>query len=112
MSQISLGDKLYVIVRSDLPYGDQASQISHSVIEFCFKYPEVTKDWFINSNYICLLQVKNEEELIKLINKAEEKEIKYSIFRESDLDNSITSICLEPGIKTKKLVSSLKLAFK
>lgn len=112
MSQISLGDKLYVIVRSDMEFGAQASQISHSAIEFCFRHPEITKDWFINSNYICLLQVKNEEELIKLINKAEEKEIKYSIFKESDLNDSITSICLEPGIKTKKIVSSLKLAFK
>lgn len=95
-------------MRSDLNFGEQASQITHSLIEFAMQHPELTKEWFSNSNYICLLQVKNEESLVELINKAEDKEIKYSIFK----NNSITSICLESGTKTKKLVSGLKLAFK
>lgn len=59
-----------------------------------------------------MLCVNTEEDLINLINKSKELELKYSQFLEPDLDNALTAICIEPGKLTKKLVSHIKLAFK
>ncbi len=65
-----------------------------------------------NSNYIAVLNVANEYELHNLIEKAISAGIKFSVFREPDIDNQITAITFEPGIKSKKLCANLKLALK
>jgi peptidyl-tRNA hydrolase len=95
-----------------LNFGQQASQLCHALRQFSNDHPEIDKEWFNNSNYICLLAVASESDLINLINKSEELELKYSKFLEPDLNNSLTAICIEPGKLTKKLVNNLKLAFK
>lgn len=59
-----------------------------------------------------MLIINSEEELYKLLEKASSKQIKFSSFREPDINNELTSIVLEPGEKSKKLCSNLKLAFK
>lgn len=87
-------------------------QAQHALAEFIFQYPEISKEWFQRSNYLGFLSVQNEEDLIKLISKAQEKNIKFSVFREPDIDNQITAIALEPGNKSKKLCANLKLALK
>ena len=110
--QIKEGDKLYVITRQDLTFGQQASQLCHALRQFANDHPEIDKCWFDNSNYICLLAVSSENELHELCRKVEELGLHYSKFHEEDLDNALTAICLEPGKITKKLVSSLNLAFK
>jgi hypothetical protein len=79
--------------------------------QFSHDNPIIDKEWFNNSNYICLLSVADEQELNNLILKAKNKEIALSEFREPDLNNSLTAICLAPGQLTKKIVSGLKLAF-
>lgn len=80
--------------------------------QFVNDYSELDLEWYNQSNYICLLSVENEKELEILLDKANTKNIRYSIFREPDLDNAVTAICLEPGQISKKLVSNLRLAFK
>ena len=47
-----------------------------------------------------------------LIEKLEKSQIKYSVFREPDIDNQITAIAIEPSEKTRRLVSSLPLMLK
>ena len=84
----------------------------HSVVAFIMKHPDKSKIWYENSNSIIFLSVANELELLELINKCKEKEIEYCEFREPDLDNSLTSICIEPSKKTKRLCYNLKLALK
>lgn len=79
--------------------------------QFSHEYPQIDKEWFDNSNYICLLVVSNEEELNKLLQMARDRNIACSSFREEDLGNALTAVCLEPGRLTKKLVSNIKLAF-
>lgn len=104
--------KIYIIVRDDLKPGIQAAQAVHSIVEFQNIWPEIAKEWYKHSNFIAILSVKNEEELINLINKLQKKGLCYSYFREPDLENSITSICIEPSLEAKKLLSSLPLALK
>lgn len=56
--------------------------------------------------------MKDESDLNKLIEKALLNNIKFSVFREPDIDNQITAITLEPSLISKKLCSNLKLALK
>lgn len=76
------------------------------------EHPEIAKDWHSKSNYLCLLAVDNELELYNLLSRAVEKDIKFSIFREPDIDNQITAIALAPGAESKLLCSKLKLALR
>jgi hypothetical protein len=103
---------LYVITRRDLDPGYQATQSIHAFREFLEKHPIVEALWYETSNYIGLLSVANEEELVKLLNKANEKGIKASFFREPDIDDQITAIVLEPNDLSRRLVSNLPLALK
>jgi hypothetical protein len=58
------------------------------------------------------LSVSNEEDLLKLIEKCEKLGITYTVFKEPDLNDSITAIAIEPSQLTKKVVSHLPLLFK
>jgi hypothetical protein len=55
------------------------------------------------------LTVANEQELYKLIEKADYKGIKYTIFREPDIQNEITAVAFEPSDDSRKLTSSCPL---
>jgi len=50
--------------------------------------------------------------LIDLIRKLEQANLRYSIFREPDLNNQITAICLEPSDETSRLTSNFPLTLK
>jgi hypothetical protein len=80
--------------------------------QFSFDHPEIYKDWFNNSKYIINLSCKDEQSLITLMQKLDDKDIKYSYFKEPDIDYQVTSITIEPGIVGTKLCSSLPLALK
>ena len=99
-----------MITRQDLDNGYQAVQSIHAAIQFKFEHPEISRDWFENSNYLGLLSVANEQELVSLIEQAIQKGLKVSVFREPDINDQITAIAIEPGNKSKKLCNRLKLA--
>lgn len=104
--------KLYIITRSDLPPGYQATQSTHSALNFAIEHPEIFKEWQQNSNYIAQLSIKDKKELSKLADKARYKGIKITKFYEPDLNGELTSICLEPSLESKKLCSNLPLMLK
>jgi len=105
-------DKLYIVTRQDISAGLQVAQSCHAAFHFAFEHNNVVNSWINTSDYIVCLSAKNEQDLEKLINKTKNKNIKHSVFRESDLDNQITAVCLEPGNESKKLCSNFKLALK
>lgn len=107
-----MNQKLISITRADLTSGYQAVQSSHALIDFCFKYPDVATTWHNNSNYLCQVVVKNEDELKKYVLKANKKGIKVVEFYEPDLENQLTAIALEPSNASKKLISNLPLMLK
>lgn len=82
----------------------------HALRQFVKDHPEIDKEWFEVSNYLGFLSVKDEHELIKLAEAALQKGIKFSIFREPDIDNQITAIALSPCPGSKKLCRNLHLA--
>lgn len=87
-------------------------QSAHAAINFVFENNSRAGPWFSDSNYLVMLSVENELELEKLINKCARKNLIHTIFREPDLDNSITAIAIEPSQQTQKLVSNLPLLLK
>lgn len=103
-------DKLYVVVRRDLPPGPQAVQSCHAAIQYCMEHD--AKEWFRVSNHLAVLSAANEDGLKKLILKARTYGIKFSTFQEPDLDDSITAVAFEPGNRGRKLCSGLPLALK
>jgi peptidyl-tRNA hydrolase len=84
----------------------------HALQQFNIEHIDINRIWYEKSNYLALLSVKNQEDLIKIINKAQNLNIKFSIFREPDINEEITAIALSPGKETKKLCSNIKLALK
>lgn len=81
----------------------------HSLTEFLLNNPIEANSWYKNSNSIVFLQA-SKEQLLDLIDKAKSKNIKHSVFYEPDLNNELTSVCLESSNKTKKLCYHFKLA--
>ncbi len=92
--------------------GAQLAQSVHAAFEFAFSYPELTKNWMDISNYITILSISNESELMLLIEKALDRDIELSLFLESDMNNELTALALAPCKESKKLCQKLKLALK
>jgi len=94
-----------------LTSGAKLAQSCHAAFSFSQEYPDITKQWIHNSNYIVVLEIDNEKSLSDLFHQASELNILASQFREPDLNNSLTAIVLSPGDATKFLCKKLKLAF-
>lgn len=111
-------DRMYVVVRADLPAGLQAAQALHALREFAADYPEVEKRWHETSNTIAILAVPDEAALAALVEDLRRPwhggenhlaDTFVSEFREPDLGNSLTAICVEPAGGRK--LRHLPLAF-
>lgn len=84
-------------------------QSAHAAIDFQYEHQHEASQWQTKSNYLALLTVPNEESLCKLISKAENSGIKFTVFREPDLNNEITAVAFEPSDNARKLTSSCPL---
>lgn len=99
-------------MRKDLAPGSQLAQSVHGAFRFAKEHPHLTDQWISNSEYICILEIDNELELVKLWERSKLENIPSSCFVEPDYNNSLTAIALAPGQESKKLCSNLKLALK
>lgn len=107
-----MAKKLFLVVREDLPPGPQAVQSVHAAIQFVHEHPELELPWYLESNHLALLSVRNEFELRKFLAKAEILGIRTSQFTEPDLGNSLTSAAFEPGQRSKRLLRRLDPALR
>lgn len=101
-------EKLYLVVRSDLPAGQQAVQAAHARREFSAQHSETDLHWYETSNHLAILAVPNEAALLRLVERAGDQGLKVSVFKEPDRDNETTAIALEPA--AKRLCKNLPLA--
>lgn len=92
--------------------GYKAVQSTHAAINFIFENYSRAGPWFYNSNYLVQLEVSNEKQLKLLIQKCDQNQLVYTVFREPDIGNQITAIAIEPSKQTQKLVSKIPLLFK
>jgi len=58
------------------------------------------------------LSVEGESALMLLISRLEQENIRHVVFKEPDIGNQITSVCIEPSDKARALCSGLPLALK
>jgi hypothetical protein len=103
-------DRLYIVVRRDLPAGVQASQCCHAEREFAHHHPELDRQWHAAGGNIVLLSCANEEELYELIGGASIKNISHAHFCEADLGGALTAAAFASS--ARRLLSSLPLAMR
>lgn len=103
---------MFIVVRGDLSPNYQLPQCLHALTEFIYDFPDLSKRWKEKSNFIVVLSAKDEFELSRLSDKLKSKDINFSEFREPDIGDQLTSICVEPGVQSYKMLSHLPLALK
>lgn len=85
-----LKNRLYVIVRKDIPCSLPAVQGAHVVAEFCLKSPDANK-W--NNQTLIFLQVDNLEKLEHWTYRLWKNNLHWTEFREPDINHELTAIC-------------------
>lgn len=111
MKQIN-NSKLVVVTRKDLTPGEQLAQTNHASIQFQHEHPIISKDWLEKSNYIVILAAKDEQDLLRILEKSRMSNLKSSVFVEPDLNGQVTAIAIEPSEMTQKICSNLPLALR
>ena len=101
-------ERLYVIVRADIPAGLQLAQACHAVSEFATKHPELHRSWHLGERNIVCLQARNELHLVELLAELPAR-ANVAHFDEPDLGGSMTAIATD--VRPKHW-SSLPLALK
>lgn len=101
-----------VVTRQDMTSGYKAVQSTHAAINFIFEHYGRASPWFTSSNTLVQLELKDEKQLKLLIQKCEQLQLYYTVFREPDIGNQITAVAIEPSLVTQKLVSKIPLLFK
>lgn len=103
-------DKLTLVVRADLSAAQRAVQACHAMRQFVEEHPLIDQDWFRRSNTLALLEVPDEQALLRLLARSADRGTRSSIFREPDIGDRLTAACFEPGPNTRRLCGGLPLA--
>ena len=103
-------DKLYIVVRADLPPGARVAQSVHAAFQIAHECPALVACWLASSANLVVLEVPDEAALVALRARAELAGVPASLFRETDLADAATALALGPA--ARRLVSSLPLAMR
>jgi hypothetical protein len=103
--------KLRILVDNSLTPGQQIAQSIHAAIEYQHQHFTSAVDWYNNSNSVVILAC-SQKDLKEIITKCIDKRIAFSYFKEPDLDNMLTAVCLEPTSESRKITASFPLAGK
>lgn len=88
---------IYVFCRKNLTGSQQAVQAGHALLELSKK---IDMEYHPSSVFTV---VKSEEKLKMVIQELIDKNINFSLFREPDLNNEITSVATEPLFDDKRV---------
>jgi len=103
---------MYIAVRADIPPGLQAAQVVHAAFAFQHDHPDETRKWLVESNFLVIVAVPDENSLLDLISEASRRGIPRTAVREPDIGDTVTAVALGPGVKAQKLCASLPLALR
>lgn len=103
-------EKLYVVVRNDLPPGLQVAQACHALREFVARHPGLDEQWYRGSNNLVILQVRGKADLDVLRDRADKLEIAYADFHEPDMGGTLTAVAF--SAEAKLILSNLPLALR
>jgi len=95
--------KLYVVTRSDLPIGDQATQSGHAIAQYFVDHKMKDDVWgsdddmWLNETLV-ILTIDDRERLKMLVAKLLSRDIPVYSFEEPDLNDELTAIaCYTDG---------------
>ncbi len=97
--------KLYIVVDSELPAGLKMAQAVHAAYLYANKYPDDASAWYTNSNNLVILESPYVADVALWLR---DDDLKVVYFREPDLQDRITALCVEP--RAKSVLSKLPLA--
>ena len=103
-------ERLYVIVRSDLPPGAQLAQSCHALSAFACAHPDLHREWHTGGQNLVVLAIRDKFTLAGLLYDAANSGVEHARFHEPDFGNELTAIAL--GANARRLVASLPLALK
>lgn len=100
-----MAEKLYLIIRRDLPAGAQLAQVAHGMRQFTADCPEHDSRWYRESNTVAVLHARDALHLEELHAKASALNVPAAMFREPDLGDAPTCLALGAGasVLTRKL---------
>ena len=105
------------MTRGDLSHGAQLAQSVHAAFAFAEKYPDITKQWMTESNYLVILLEPTYEDLFDLavmasgaVSWQREHKSAYATFSEPNLCNELTAVAIWPSRAMLKVLSRLPLA--
>ena len=110
--QVQAGDKLYVVVRRDVPPGLQLAQAVHGAFEAAVAEPERVTDWVGNSNYLVVLSAADEQALAALAGKLATNHVDFLQVREPDCNDQLMAVVVYPHPEARRMLSALPLALK
>lgn len=97
---------MFIVVRDDLgSTGLKAAQGAHALAQFLIDYPDEQGEW--NNNYLIFLKTDNLLTMEKLIDKMKRNRMKFSVFKEPDLNDEITALACYT--KRDSIFKNLKL---
>ena len=101
--------RLYIAVRLDLPLGLASAQAVHAAFLFAQQHPEHVGSWQRDSQYLVIVTVPDEVELIGLASRALKAGIDVATWHEPDLAGATTAVALQPGPTARRLCANLAL---
>lgn len=66
-------------------------------------------DWYVQSTFLVLLQVPDEQELVWLHNRLVAADCTVTAWREPDMGNEYTAIAVAPSEAARRMLSQLPL---
>ena len=103
-------DRLYVVVRDDLPAGAQACQAVHATDAFAVEHPELTALWRKHGGNLVFLSVPDLRSLSELMQAAGVANVSHAAFYETDFGGELTAAAF--AASARRLVSALPLALR
>jgi hypothetical protein len=103
-------EKLYVVVRSDLPAGDQLAQSCHAVAQFGVVSPARFATWAKADPIIVILAAPSRTALEIVRMELLDEGLEVAAFHEPDINDELTAIAF--GGEGARFVSQLPLALR
>ena len=101
-------NKMYVCVRKDLKSIYKMIQGSHGLAQYALEHTQLFSRW--NNETIVFIDVKNIDGLISLADKLDSKKIHFSVFKEPDIGNELTSLVFLDGGGATEIVRKYNCA--
>jgi peptidyl-tRNA hydrolase len=102
---------LYIVVRSDLSPGLQASQAVHVAHQFALDYQDAFEEWHRTSNTVVIVAALDADALGAVHAQAISAAVQVSAFSDDDIPGSrLTALALGPCPAAKRICQPLPLA--